>query len=288
MRRSVVKWCKLSGETPQYKEVANMSFNFGSNFSSFFSSFGSSSSSGMSNFLADYASIKNGSYGKLMKAYYKEANSSSNTSSSSKNTKTKTTVDDIISEKMQRSKKVESTEYKAYNKVKTATSDLNKAVDKLSNDSLFDQKLLTSVDENGVEKVEFGQDKEAIYNAVNDFVKSYNSVLSAANGANNGSINKRMESIVKDTNKQADTLKKMGITIKADNSLSIDKDAFMKADMKSVQNMFKDTTYTSGLKANADMMRDNAHYEQLRANTYTYDGTFDSSYKSGSSYSSTM
>ena len=40
-------------------------------YSSLFSSVGS----GSGNWLADYASIKNGSYGKLMKAYYAEAKS---------------------------------------------------------------------------------------------------------------------------------------------------------------------------------------------------------------------
>ncbi|MCM1089369.1 MAG: hypothetical protein NC413_00880 [Muribaculum sp.] len=261
-----------------------MSMDFGS----FFSSTGSSNSSNMSNFLSDYASIKNGSYGRLMKAYYKQTGSSSTSSTTSSTKKTKTTVDDIIAEKMQRSRKTESAESKAYTKVMTSTNDLQKSVDKLSRDSLFEQKLLTSKDENGVETTQFGYDKDEIYNAVNDFVKSYNSVLTAANSANNSSINSRMASIEKITNENSDALKQLGITIKADNSLSIDKDTFMKADVKAVQNMFKDTIYSSVLKANADMMRDNAHYEQLRANTYTYDGTFDSAYNSGSTYSSTM
>ena len=261
-----------------------MSMDFGS----FFSTTGSSSSSNMSSFLSDYASIKNGSYGKLLKAYYKQNGSSSTSSSTSSTKTTKTTVDDIIAEKMQRSNKTESAESKAYTKVMSSTSDLQKSVDKLSKDSLFEQKLLTSTDENGVETTEFGYDKEEIYSALSDFVKSYNSVLTAANSVDNSSINSRVESIEKITNDNSDALKQFGITINADNSLSLDKDTFMKADVKAVQNMFKDTIYSSVLKANADMISDNAHYEQLRANTYTYDGTFDSAYNSGSTYSSTI
>lgn len=271
---------------PQYKEVEAMSFNFGSDFGSFFSTSGSSSSSGMSNFLSDYASIKNGSYGKLLKSYYKKANNSSSSSSAKR---TSTTVDDILREKMQRERKVETAESKAYTKVKSTTSDLKKAVDKISNSkTLFEEKLLTSVDENGVETKEFGYDKNAIYNALNDFVKSYNSVLTAANSTGSSSITSRMDSMVKATYDNRDGLKELGITIKADNTLSIDKDAFMKADMGKVQNIFKDKSYNNVLDANADMMRDNANYEQLRANTYTYDGTFDSTYNSGKSYSSTI
>ena len=44
-------------------------FNF--NISSMFGGFGSNNSLGSFNF-SDYASIKNGSYGKLMKSYYAE------------------------------------------------------------------------------------------------------------------------------------------------------------------------------------------------------------------------
>lgn len=270
----------------QYKEVEVMSFNFGSDFGSFFSTSGSSSSSGMSNFLSDYASIKNGSYGKLLKSYYKKANSSSSSSSAKR---TSTTVDDILREKMQRERKVETAESKAYTKVKSTTNDLQKSVDKITNSkTLFEEKLLTSVDENGVETKEFGYDKDAIYNAVSDFVKSYNSVLTAANSTGNSSITSRMDSVVKATYDNRDGLKQLGITIKADNTLSIDKDAFMKADMGKVQDIFKDKSYDKVVDANADMMRYNANYEQLRANTYTYDGTFDNAYNSGSSYSSTM
>lgn len=275
----------------QYKEVADMSFNFGSNFSSMFSSFGnSSSSSGLSNILGDYASIKNGSYGRLMKAYYKESGSSSSSSSTSSAKRTKTTVDDIIAEKRQREKKVETEESKAYTSVKSSTRDLQKSVNKLTSNSgsLFEEKLMSSVDENGVETLEFGYDKNAIYDAVSDFVKNYNSVLSAANSTGNSSITSRMESMEKATYQNRDALKQLGITINADNSLSINKDTFMKADMGKVQNVFTDKSYDKILDANADMMWDNAKYEQLRANTYTYDGTFDSAYNSGRSYSSTM
>ena len=270
---------------PQYKEVEDMSFNFGSDFGSFFSTSGNS---GMSNFLSDYASIKNGSYGKLLKSYYKKANSSSSSNSSSAK-RTNTTVDDILKEKMERSRKVETAESKAYTKVKSTTSDLQKSVDKITNSkTLFEEKLLTSVDENGVETREFGYDKDAIYKAVSDFVKNYNSVLTAANSTGSSSITSRMDSMVKATYDNRDGLKELGITIKADNTLSIDKDAFMKADMGKVQNVFKDKAYNSVLNANAEMMRDNANYEQLRANTYTYDGTFDSAYNSGKSYSGTV
>ena len=54
------------------------------NYSQMFQGLSSSSGSGSSNFLADYASLKSGSYGRLMKAYYGSGSSSSSVSSGSK------------------------------------------------------------------------------------------------------------------------------------------------------------------------------------------------------------
>ena len=54
------------------------------NFSQMFQGLSSGSGSGNTNFLADYASLKSGSYGRLMKAYYGSGSSSSSVSSGSK------------------------------------------------------------------------------------------------------------------------------------------------------------------------------------------------------------
>ena len=76
-----------------------LSFNVGStgtDYSSLFSSLGASSS----NWLADYATIKNGSYAKLMKAYYAEAkSSSSDTTSTGKKSNSSNVLDKILEEK---------------------------------------------------------------------------------------------------------------------------------------------------------------------------------------------
>ena len=60
----------------------------------------SSSSGGMGNlnFLSDYASIKNGSYGKLMKTYY-GTTQDSGTGTSSKKSSSSTVLDRILEEK---------------------------------------------------------------------------------------------------------------------------------------------------------------------------------------------
>lgn len=70
--------------------------NMANDYSYLFSGTGSSSG----NWLADYTSIKNGSYGKLMKAYYAEAKSSSTgTTTSGKKSSSGGVLEKILEEK---------------------------------------------------------------------------------------------------------------------------------------------------------------------------------------------
>ena len=92
-----------------------MSVNFsGNDYSYLFSSLNQSTSgvNSASSLLSDYASIKNGSYGKLMKAYYAKDKTSGSSSKSSDTKADKTTIQNL-------------------NKVQTATEDLKKSADAL-------------------------------------------------------------------------------------------------------------------------------------------------------------
>lgn len=90
-----------------------MAVNFTNNdYSYLFSGLTSSGSDSSSSFFADYASIKNGSYGKLMKAYYKQDDGKSGGTSATKNKDNKVVKD--------------------LNKVQTSTEDLKKVADELA------------------------------------------------------------------------------------------------------------------------------------------------------------
>ncbi len=264
-----------------------MSFN--SNFSSLFSGFGGSTGGTNLNWLGDYASIKNGSYGRLLKACYKESNSDSSVKKSTA-ARTNTTVDDIIAEKMK--KKEETAESKAYTKVQSTTDKLKESADKLltkGDSSVFEKEFITTTDENGLESTEYGYDKEAIYSAVNSFVTNYNSVLEAAGSVSNSSIANRVTNMEEDTLLNKQTLNQLGITIKADNTLAIDKDTFMQADMSKAENLFNGTgSYGYRVSASASMINYTANYEQLRTGTYTYSGTFNSANNTGSTINSSL
>lgn len=156
--------------------------------------------------VSDYASIKNGSYGKLMKAYY-DIGDSDTTKTESKND-TDDTDQTLVS-------------------IKTSTADLKKsALGLYSSKSLF-------------EKKEDGKyDMEAIYDKVDAFIEDYNSVIAGVGSAETSSIAKAGASLVNAVSENKAMLEKMGITINSDYSLSIDKTKFMESKISDVKSMF--------------------------------------------------
>ena len=115
-------------------------------YSYLFSSLNTSSKNnvGGNSFLIDYAMIKNGSYGKLMKAYYAE----------SAGDEVKSVVN---TSKVNNNSATSSDDTKTIAKVKSATDELKESADKLL--------------EKGPKSVFAQDDMEKVYSAVNDFVK---------------------------------------------------------------------------------------------------------------------
>ena len=181
--------------------------------STLFSSLGTSSSSSSSSDglfginVSDYASIKNGSYGKLMKSYYaldEEA---------TKDKKSKNDTDDTDV---------------TIRSIKSASDDL-----KDSATALYSSKGLYEKDANGE------YDMEAIYEKVNAFIEDYNSVIESVGSAETDSIANAGASLVNATTKNIEMLSKLGISVSgSDFTLSIDKEKFMESNIADVKSMF--------------------------------------------------
>ena len=215
------------------------------NYSFLFSGLSSSASNALSgNWLADYASIKNGSYGKLMKAYYAKDSGDSKTAASTI-TKKDTATD---------------TAKKALAKVETTTDALKESADALlatGKKDLFTQKDITTKDENGVESTTKGYDTDAIYSAVNSLVSDT-------------TVNNRTESLGNTTIANSKQLAKIGITMKNDGTLSLDKDTFMKADMSTVKSLFQGNgSYGYRVSAQSSMINFAADHASTRSSLYT-------------------
>lgn len=247
------------------------------NYSFLFSGLSSSASNAVSgNWLADYASIKNGSYGKLMKAYYAKDSGDSKTAASYITNRTTSTE----------------AQKTALAKVETTTDALKESADVLlatGKKDLFTQKDIITKDENGVETSAKGYDIDAIYSAVNSFVTNYNSVMSAVDDVNDTTVNNRAESLGNATIANSKQLAKIGITMKNDGTLSLDKDAFMKVDMSAVKNLFQGNgSYGYRVSAQSSMINFAADHASTRTSMYTGTAGYTGLYNAGNLFSSYM
>lgn len=176
--------------------------------------FGSlSSSQGMGNIydtIGTYKSIKNGSYGKLLNAYYDKVGKPEKVDSTSKTSK-KTQVED--------QKKVLSSVKSNSNKLTTSAAELATTGSK----SLFKDKD--------------GDTKEAV-SKIEDFVKDYNNTITAAKKSTDTRTNSRVSAMVDNTENYKNKLSNIGIELKEDNTLSIDKDKLGKASMDDLKSVF--------------------------------------------------
>ncbi len=235
-----------------------------------FSSLGTNAyNAATSNFLVQYASIKNGSYAKLLKAYYSESSNSAVNSLASKST----------------TSTVSGAETKALTKVESTTDSLKDSADALlvkGSKSLFATKDVVTGDENGVETTAKGYDTDAIYKAVSSFVDDYNAVIEAANDVSSKTVINRTASMVNATAVNEKLLNKTGITINEDNTLSLDKETFESADMATVKSLFNGNgSYAYRVSAQASMINFAADQAASRSALYTTNGTYNNTYSTG-------
>ena len=134
-------------------------YNSNVDFSALFSGTSDSSSVGNTNMLSDYAAIKNGSYGKLMKAYY--AKQDAEKLSGKGDTSQRLTL------------------------MKTSADSLKKSADALNDSSLWEKKKIKKKDEKTGEEIEVEDyDWDKITKAVKSFVEDYNDVVKEAGESN--------------------------------------------------------------------------------------------------------
>lgn len=234
-----------------------------------FSSLGSGASGvAGSNLLSDYASIKNGSYAKLMKAYY-----GGNANDSVKN---------IAKSNRTTSAALSSEESKVYTKIQTGTDALKESADILLGKSLFEKKVFTKQDENGVESTVKDYDKNEIYSAVSSFVSDYNSVIKAVTDSDDGTVSRRVTNLTNETVSNQKALSGLGIKINLDGTLSLDKETFMKADISKVKSLFNGSgSYAYQVSAQASLINYAADNAMNKGSSYGVNGGYRSDFSSG-------
>lgn len=228
--------------------------------------------------LSDYASLKSGSYGKLMKAYYSK-NRTEEVEKAVGGSKDKTSS----------KKKIEASEDKAemiakLEKDATAFSSAAKKLQDTGKDSVFAEKETKVKNEDGTETVTKGYDRDAIYEAAASFVSSYNSLIASSASSENSRVNSAHSGLVNLTSNRAKALESVGITIGKDNKLSIDKDKFKEADVEKVKSLLQGS-YTLGVQNRADLIQMYAKNDAARASgVYGSSGSYANNLSNGSLY----
>lgn len=233
------------------------------------SPFFSGSSMGSGGLLGDYLSIRNGSYKKLLKAYYAKQNNSEEKTNSSTN-KTKE-YDKTVSKELKQLQTDSSA-------LKTATEAFTKKGSKL-----FDQVTTTTKDEQGNETTTKDYDWKAITSAVKSFADAYNKTLDSASEQDNVAVLRKAAMMTKNTAANRNMLSRVGITIGKDNKLSVDEEKLKKANINDLKSLFGGSysSYVSSIGQRASDIQKVS--EQMiksatnsNASTYTRRGSYSS------------
>lgn len=240
-----------------------------SSVSTLFSSLGSSKSTGSGLFginLSEYASIRSGSYGKLMRSYF-SMDSTKGTSKSDDSTKN--TIEDLATT-TSTSKDSTKTLAAIESDAKELT-DSAKALYTRSNNKVFTK------DSGG------SYDTDKIYKAVKRFADDYNSLMDTAGKSSTNRIFRSAGSIKNETSYNEKALKEIGITVdEKTGRLSVDETTFKSADTEKIKNLFNGTgSYAYSVATKAAMTESYAKSEAAKSNTYTKNGTYNYNYNSG-------
>lgn len=234
--------------------MAMNGINNQSNISSLYNSIfgiGSNSQSGISYGISDLAMIRNGSYGKLMKAYYATENTGKTDSSK--------TEEEI---------KADQTKLVG---VKSQAASLNNSLEDLRSKSLYEP---AGTDDKG--KNIYDQDK--ITKSVKDFVDKYNSYVKSSSDVDSVSILKKSVSMVGFTAKNAGMLSRIGITIGENNQLTVNEDKLKNASVHDISSLFQGGgSYgdsVQNLARQSYQLANSQAYQRGNGSSYTYSGRY--------------
>lgn len=176
---------------------------------------GNNTSSG-STILSDYAAIRNGSYKKLARKYYK--------------------ADSVKTE----------TEAKAENKklglIQTGADSLSSSLSALGKESLYAMKKISTKDETtGETKEKEDYDWKAITSAVKSFIDNYNDTIGDAADSNLTGVLRNAMHMTSSVKANSKLLSEVGITIGKENKLELNEDKLKNANISTLKSLFTGT-----------------------------------------------
>jgi len=194
--------------------------------------------------LADYASIRNGSYGKLLKAYYAKQDSEANDAA------------------------IEA-ENKELAILKNEADDLKSSMLDVMDEELYEKKKVKDKDGNETEEYDW----DAIVKAMKSYVDNYNTLVDKTAESDDTAVLRNGVWMTKATSVNSGLLSEVGITIGEDNKLSLDEDALKEANMSTLKNLFTGhSSYADDVLRNASKIS-TAAVSAASKNAATYNGS---------------
>lgn len=222
-------------------------------YNSIFGTSSSADATGGGYSLGDYYMIKNGTYKKLMKAYYATQDSDK----AEGNSKTDETGKDSA---------------KSLLSVKSNAATLNNSLEDLRSRSLYEP---TGKDENGKDTY----DTDKIISNVKSFVEGYNAYIKSSCDLDTESILRKSLTMTKMTSANAKLLSEIGVKIGEDNTLTIDEEKLKNAKLTTISSLF------SGAGSYGDQIQQAARQSYKLANSLAYTNNNASSYTYQGNYS---
>ena len=228
----------------------------GIDFNSFFGTSSADNSASGASWLSEYASIKNGSYGKLAKAYYAKKSGTDEKTAKAEQEKQQQTDNRIA------------TTADTLKDAASATIDVA---------SLFEKKELTVTKEDGTTEKKNDYDYDAIYKAVKKFADSYNEMLTQGEKSDKTGVLSPTAHMVSATLKNSRLLADAGITVNKDNSLSVDEEKLKSTKITTLKALFHGkNSYADQIASKASLIGNAAKNSANAKKTYTSKGSLDS------------
>ncbi|MBR4806920.1 MAG: hypothetical protein IKZ65_00340, partial [Lachnospiraceae bacterium] len=193
---------------------------------------------GISGMVSDYNSIKNGSYGKLMKSYYNGQTKGTNGTSKSNKTNKNTTLDKIMSDR--KNPTVSKEAAAANTKLNTSLKTLTTALSALQSKDTYKNKAANK-NTNTANKAntnEKNTTNSTAKKSLKDFVSAYNDAVTSSKKSTMNNISKNVSNMMKAAKDNEDKFKELGVNINKDGTLSINEKMLNEADDERIADLF--------------------------------------------------
>lgn len=207
---------------------------------------------GVSGMVSDYNSIKNGSYGKLMKSYYKGQADSTNAAGKSNKSNRNNTLDKLIADRKNPTLSKEATAANA--KLNSSLKTLTTALSALQSKDTYKNK---AANKNTVaDKNENNANNSLAKRSLKDFVSSYNDAVKSSKKSTMNNISKNVANMMKAAKENEDKFKELGVNINRDGTLTVNEDKLNSADDERISELFDgDKAMSFGSKAASSLNR---------------------------------